>query len=58
MVINFSPNAPTVAPTDGAVIGSLHIPGALPRGAGIQVIDTAAVAAAADDMVVHVILRK
>ena len=54
MTINFSPSAPTVAPTDDAIEGSQHIADVLfNSGWDVQVIDIAAIAAAADDMVLH-----
>lgn len=59
MVVNFSPGATTVAPVDNADEGAQHIaPIKLETGWSVQVIDTAAVAAAADDMVIHLVLNQ
>ena len=54
MIVNFSPNAPTVAPVDTGIEGSQHIADVLFHGDwDVQVIDTGAVDAAADDMILH-----
>lgn len=59
MVVNLSPGAPTVAPVDSGDEGSQHVAALfLNSGWDVQVIDTAAVDAAADDMVLHLVTRE
>ena len=57
MIVNFSPGATTVAPVDNTSEGSQHIASGLPTSGSIRVIDTAAIAAAADDMIVHAVVE-
>lgn len=60
MIFNFYPDAPTVAPVDGGTEGSQALPHGLilPAGWDVRIYDSAAVAAAADDMVVHVTAKR
>jgi hypothetical protein len=54
MVVNMSPGAPTVTPVDNGDEGSQHLAAVcFEANWDVQVIDTAAIAAAADDMVLH-----
>jgi len=54
MVVNFTANATIVVPVDNGAEGAQNISDIIFNSAwSIQVIDTAAVAAAADDMIVH-----
>jgi hypothetical protein len=56
MIVNYSPGAPTNAPTDGALEGSQAFGAFVFEPAWrLRVVDTAAIAAAADDMVVHTV---
>jgi hypothetical protein len=55
MIVNFSPGALTVAPVDAGAEGSQHIAAGIPANGSIQVLDTAARDAAADDMILHLV---
>ncbi len=60
MVFNFYPDAPTVAPTDGAVEGTQALSHGLilPAGWDIRIYDSADVDATADDVVIHVTAKR
>lgn len=60
MVLNLFPGATVVAPTDGDNQGTQPIPEGIFLGESdyVQIIDSAAVDAAADDMVVHMLVRE
>ena len=54
MVVNMSPGAPTVIPADNGDEGAQHLAAVcFEANWDVQVIDTAAIQAAADDMVLH-----
>jgi len=56
MVVNLSPGAAKVIPVDNSTEGAQHLaPVCFREGWDVQVIDTAAIQAAADDMVLHAV---
>ena len=60
MVFNFYESAATSAPADGAAEGTQALPYRLrlPSGYKIRIYDSAAIAAAADDMVIHLLVEE
>ncbi len=55
-ITNFSPSDRLLAAVDAGNEGSQHCAAAVPSGGSIQVLDVAAIQAAADDMVVRVVV--